>query len=213
MLSLFAEMISGEVQQRVQPFSSSIVHSDNTNRWRSLQTSQRSVMDAVRGRFLSSSPVTLKFERNVRCVVGHLKINAPIDDPRRLSRGLMALRVKTVCAADHNKDARGLSFGLTPTNQPANEAVHPGAFQLARVFLSASCDFSKAFSRECSIIERSGSFDPLILPSAGGRPRPRHIRIFNAFPVGFLYSRLMDGAEAPYELQHGATDASRTADF
>ena len=100
-----------------------------------------------------------------------------------------------VCAADHNKDACGLSFGLTPTDQPANGAVQSGAFQLARDFLRASWDFSKAFSRHCSTIERSRSFDALMLPSAGGRPPPRHIRIFNAFPVGFIYSRLMDGAE------------------
>ena len=61
----------------------------------------------------SSALVTLKCERNVRCVVGHLKISAPIDDPCRLSRRLMALRRKAVCAANHNKDACGLSFRLT----------------------------------------------------------------------------------------------------
>jgi hypothetical protein len=48
---------------------------------------------------------------------------------------------------------------------------------------------------------------------AGGRRPLPHIRIFNAFPVGFIYFQLMDGAEAPYEHQHGATDESRTADF
>jgi hypothetical protein len=78
----------------------------------------------------------------------------------------MTLRVSAVCAADHNKDACGLSFGLTPTDQAGNGAVHSGAFQLARDFLRASWDFSKAFSRQCSIIERSGSFGALML-SAG----------------------------------------------
>jgi len=52
----------------------------------------------------------------------------------------MALRIRAVCAADHNKDTRGLSFRLTPSDRAANETVHSGALQLVRVFSAWMCD-------------------------------------------------------------------------
>jgi hypothetical protein len=98
----------------------------------------------------------------------------------------MALRIRAVCVADHNKDTCGLSFRLTLTDQAANETVHSAALQLARVF---PCEWP--------INEHFEAFDSPMESHAEPRPRPRRIRIFNAFPVGFIYSRLMDGAEAP----------------
>src|SRR5262249_18338652 len=80
-----AQMLLVTWNREPQFFSSSTAHSARTNPGPSLQISQRRCMDAAGGRSLSSSLVTLKFERNVRRVVGHLKINAPINDPRRLS--------------------------------------------------------------------------------------------------------------------------------
>jgi hypothetical protein len=109
----------------------------------------------------------------------------------------MTLGIKAVCVADHNKGVCGLSFGLTLNDQVANETVHSGSLQLARVFCKRDQDFSQAFPRECPIIEHSETFDSLIAARVESRLLPRRIRIFNAFPVGFIYSRLMDGAEAP----------------
>lgn len=180
-------------------------------------------MVLVGGISFRSALVTLKCERNVRCVVGHLKISAPIDDPCRLSRRLMALRRKAVCVANHNKGACGLSFRLTSADvdcfsldQIRRPVRRAGAFRRVSTgagFLRVSRGFQLSFLRECPIIDRSGSFGSLVVTSADGRRPPRHIRIFNAFPVGFIYFQLMDGAEAPDEHQHGATDESRTADF
>src|SRR5438105_2372048 len=56
---------------------SSMVQSATRNAWRSLHISQRKCMVLVRGIFFNSSAVALKFERNIRPVVGHRKLRAP----------------------------------------------------------------------------------------------------------------------------------------